>query len=99
MNITKLSNGNLQMEANSKERAFIRFLFTMRELNGYAQEAAFLAQFLRPTYQQTAPCSVGSLTDAPLITDGIDTWGFMDYQVESFLHTLADSQTVTWIKG
>jgi hypothetical protein len=101
MNIQILPNGNLKMTADSKERAFIKYLklVTTPELNGYAQEAAFLAQFLRPQYTQTSAASVGALTDAPLITDGINVWGHMNYQVEDFLETLASGEPSVWQKG
>ena len=101
MYINTLSDGSLQMTADGKERAFIRYLQLMGkgELNVYAQESAFIVQFMRPKYMQTAACSVGALTDAPLITDGTSVWGFMGYQVESFLDRLRDGKDVIWQKG
>lgn len=99
MNIEILPNGNLKMTVEGKERAFLFTLNRLTYLSGYAKEAAFLAQFLRPKYQQTAPVSVGALTDAPLITDGINVWGHMNYQVEDFLQVLALGQPVVWQKG
>ena len=106
MIINRLANGDLSMKATPKEQAFILQMFesnihvtSQNRLNGYAQEAAFLAQFLRPTYLQTAPCSVGALTDGPLITDGIDAWVFANYQIESFLELLAAHKEIIWKKG
>ena len=99
MNIQLLTDGNLEISAVKWEQAAIKKLNRIKWLNGYAKEAAFIAQFLRPQYQQTSPCSVGALTDAPLVTDGITVWGFMNYQVESFLETLASGGTTTWQKG
>ncbi len=104
MNVTTNQSGDLVMALSKhRERGFI---VQMREsnkrlhpdlrLNG---NAAFLAQFLQPMYQQTSPSSVGALTDAPLITDGVCVWGFMDYQIKSFLEELEDGNEVLWQKG
>lgn len=97
MIITKISNGNLVMMADQKAKTAIKKILKM-DLHGDAREAAFLT-YLMPTYQQTAPCSVGCLTEAPLITDGTNVWGYMDYQVTSFLEELADGKEVVWTKG
>jgi hypothetical protein len=97
MNIKKLSNGNLLIEADPQTKVAARTILKM-DLNGYAQEAAFLA-YLMPIYQQTAPCSVGCLTSAPLITDGTNVWGYMDYQINSFLTELAEGREVVWAIG
>jgi hypothetical protein len=100
MRITKLANDNLELQATEIEQDWIKGLRkSARQLNGYAQEAAFIAQHLRPCYEQTSPASVGALTSAPLITDGIDVWGFMDYQVTDFLGMLEAGHSVIFVKG
>lgn len=98
MRIQLLMNGDLEMQATPKERSFIRKLTKLTWLNGYGQEAAFIAHVLRP-YEQTSPTSIGALTSAPCITDGINNWGFMNYQVESFLETLGKGEKVVWTCG
>lgn len=97
MNTIIRSNGDLEMVADQTIRTAAETILKM-DLNGNAQEAAFLA-YLLPRYQQTAPCSVGCLTSAPLLTDGTNVWGFMDYQVTSFLTELAEGKNVIWKKG
>ena len=99
MYISTLTDGSLQMVANTHERKLARKLTRIKCLCGMAQEAAFIAHCLTPHYEQTSPASVGALTSAPLITDGIKVWGFMNYQIESFLQRLADGKDVIWQKG
>ena len=50
-------------------------------------------------YTEINPEDCGALTSAPLITDGKDVWGYMEYQVQSFLKELLDGKTITWQKG
>ncbi len=100
MIIKRLSNGNLQISADAiKEKRLAKQLLASKTLNGYAQEAAFIAQCLKPAYEQTSPASVSALTSAPIITDGINNWGFMNYQIESFLAILAKGKSTVWTKG
>lgn len=103
MQITILPNGDIEMRADAACRKRIRRLIKFFGGSSYAAEAAFLADEFRcratTVYQQTAPCSVGALTSAAIITDGINVWGDMNYQVQSFLEELAAGRTVTWKKG
>lgn len=63
-------------------------------------ELIFIRLWLRPMgYTEIKPEDCGALTSAPLITDGKDVWGYMDYQVKSFLEELLDWKTITWQKG
>ena len=104
MNINVLANGNLQMSANRAEQRRIKQLIKFFGGATYGAEAGFLADQLKchnppQRYEQTAPCSVGALTDAPLITDGISVWGYMNYQVSSFLEEMAEGKSTIWQKG
>jgi hypothetical protein len=104
MNITKLSNGNLEMTANVNDRKDIRSLLrsTTSEL---AAESIFISEMLiNPmgdgvSYEQVAPEDVGALTSAPLISDGTHVYGFMDYAIHCFLRKLIDGEPVIWQKG
>ncbi len=98
MNIRTIRNG-IAMTATPDERGLIKKLLKIGWMNGYAKEAAFLEQTLRPQYQVTAACAHGHLTDAPMITDGIADFAFMDYQVTDFLGELAAGREVVWQKG
>lgn len=50
-------------------------------------------------FKAIKPEDCGALTSAPLITDGKDVWGYMDYQVKSFLTELAEGREIVWQKG
>ena len=50
-------------------------------------------------WEQVAPEEVGALTSAPIISNGIGLFGFMDYQVVNFLEELAKGKTVVWVRG
>lgn len=103
MQIEHLPNGNLRMTADNETRQRIMRLDALFPLGTYAAEAAFLADELqmrnRAGFQQTAPCSVGALTSAPMITDGVNVWAFMDYQVTSFLDLLSQGRETIWTRG
>jgi len=105
MIITKLPNGDLEMQADVNERQEIAAL-RRGASSELAAEAQFIADYLSGdpmgdgrSYQQVAPEEVGALTSAPIISDGESVWGFMNYQVENFLETLASGETATWQKG
>jgi len=83
----------------AEERNFVLKLLKAKWLCELAKEAAFIATCLTPAYEQTSPASVGALTGAPLITDGIEVYGFMNYQIESFLEKLSDDGAVVFNKG
>ena len=99
MYISQLTDGSLQMVADPHNQKLARKITRIKCLCPLAQEAAFIAHVLTPKYEQTSPASVGAFTSAPLITDGINIWGYMDYQVSSFLERLADGKDVIWQKG
>lgn len=105
MNIVKLSNGNLAMTANEQERNDIRELREL-ESSEIAAESSFIIEFLGNdpmgdgvNYEQVAPEDVGALTSAPLISDGENVYGYMDYQVSNFLEQLVNGKTIVWQKG
>ena len=63
-------------------------------------EGTFIVEILGPLgFEQVAPEEVGALTSAPIISDGTNIWGYMDYQITNFLEELAAGRTVTWIRG
>ena len=65
-----------------------------------AAESKFIDNVLAPMgYWEITPDDCGALTSAPLITNGSEVWGFMDYQVTSFLQELAAGKVVKFQKG
>lgn len=70
-----------------------------------AVEAQFICEYLTDpmgdgiSYEQVAPEEVGALTSAPIISDGENIYGYMDYAVKNFLEELADGKTIVWQKG
>ena len=105
MNIRKLPNGNLAMEADCNEREDIKRLLADKVLTMISMEAIFIAENLIDPmgdgvdYQQVQPEEVGALTGAAIISDGDNVWGYMDYQVKNFLDELAEGREVVWQKG
>lgn len=98
MNVQLLTNGNLELIATNPVKGMIKRL-RKTGIGDTAIESAVLTEYLRPKYEVTAPCSVGALTSATLITDGKDVWGDLNYQVESFLDNLLAGQPVVFQKG
>ena len=105
MKIEILPNGNLTMTANVRTRETIKqirasatseisaeSLFISEVLDGYSREQGM-------TFEQVAPEEVGALTSAPIISDGENIYGYMDYAINNFLEELADGKTVVWQKG
>ncbi len=104
MNIEKLSNGDLRMSANFQERRDIKKL-RKESSSEIAAESQFICEFLGGDpmgngvdYEQVAPETVNCLTSAPLISDGENIFGFMDYQIKNFLEELQKGKSVEWIK-
>jgi hypothetical protein len=109
MTIRKLKNGNLEMTADSLTIADIKNLLTLDDPEYRTmidKERFFVDAYLSNdpagdgiSYEQVSPQKVGALTNAPLISDGHNIYGFMDYAVTNFLEDLANGDTITWIKG
>lgn len=108
MNIRILPNGNLEMTADTVEQKELAERLEMAKLTGtspVALEAEFIAEYLvNPMnngvcYEQVLPEDVGALTDAPLISDGTNVYGFMDYQVKDLLTELVEGNPTIWQKG
>lgn len=106
MNIIHLKNGNLEMSADVNEQEEIKKILNFKFMTPIAQEAAFITDYLGgdpmgdgKSYEQVAPEEVGALTSAPIISDGENVYGYMNYQIDSFLEELAAGQTITWQKG
>jgi len=50
-------------------------------------------------WEQVAPETCGALTSAPLISDGSNIYGYMDYAISNFLEKLIAGETIPWQKG
>lgn len=99
MQINRQSNGNLKMTADILTQDYIREL-RQRASSEITAEGTFIVEILGPLgFEQVAPEDVGALTSAPIISNGTDIYGFMDYQVHNVLEELAVGRTVTWIHG
>jgi hypothetical protein len=64
-------------------------------------ESAFIRDYLRPQgFREVKPEDVGALTSAPLVVDSRgEVFGFMGYQVQSFLEELIADRAVEWQRG
>jgi hypothetical protein len=108
MNITHLKNGNLEMSADVNEQDEIKEYLNDKTWNQTMlnKEASWIIDYLSgdpmgdgKSYEQVAPEEVGALTSAPIISDGENVYGYMDYAIKSFLEELANGETITWQKG
>lgn len=106
MIIEKDKNGNLVMKPNGDISYVIRNRF--QPMQAEESEQRFIKARLGTVcmkageivhFTSIKPEECGALTSAPLITDGKDVWGFMDYQVKSFLQELAEGREIVWQKG
>lgn len=100
MHVIRSQNGNLVMRMNTKTGT--RRLKTILKRHGatVTAEIQFVYEFLAAYNLRTVkPEQVGALTSAPLITNGANVWGFMDYQIRSFLTELAEGKAVEWQNG
>ena len=97
--------GELEIAFDASQRARLRVLVNSLKAaksTGEEIEAAVISAFFTfngVTFRQTRPELHGCLTSAPLITDGTGVWGFMRYQVESFVDELLAGRTTVWTKG
>jgi len=97
MNIQTLINGNLEMSATKKEQRQFKKNFSHRQS---ISESQFIRDILASyNYTEILPEECGALTSAPLITDGTNVWGYMDYQVRSFIEELYNGNTIIFQKG
>ncbi len=95
--ICHLQNGNLKVAAPVETQ---RIILNSSEIQSSDTEQKFIKlAFVPKGYTPILPEVCGALTDAPLITDGSDVWGYMDYQVNSFLEQLALGNPIIWQKG
>ena len=99
MNIQLLLNGNLEMSCSTKkEQKEIKKHF--RYFQQSYSESIFIREHLEPRgYSETTPEEHGCLTSAPMITNGKDVWGYMDYQIRSFIEELFSGKKIIWQKG
>jgi hypothetical protein len=99
MQINRQSNGNLKMTADILTHDYIREL-RRHSSSEITAEGTFIVEILGPLgFEQVAPEDVGALTSAPIISNGTDIYGFMDYQIRNFLEELANGNAVEWIRG
>lgn len=105
MRIQFLTNGNLEMFcSDKKEQTRIKRQFG-EQMGTIQSEEEFIREYLEPLgYKQIQPVECGALTSAILITkiagnETGDVWGGMDYQIKSFIETLANGDVVIWTKG
>jgi hypothetical protein len=106
MNIRKLPNGDLAMSADCNEQHDIRVLLQQEDSCMLAKEGEFIVNSLGGdlmgdgiSYEQVAPEEVGALTSAPIISDGENVYGYMDYQILNFLEELVTGKEIIWKKG
>lgn len=99
MKIITLPNGNLEMALGDELSRFSEE-FGLMDIGRNATESLFIEEWLSPLgYYEIGPEEVGALTSAPLIRKGDDVWGYMDYQILSFLEQLKSGKSVIWQKG
>jgi len=105
MNIRILPNGDLAMSADEWIRKTIQNLRQISSSEIMA-ESIFISEMLGSSntsnekeYEQTTPDAVGALTSAPIISDGDNVYGYMDYQIKNFLEELAEGKEIIWQKG
>jgi hypothetical protein len=106
MNLRKLPNGDLAMSADTLDQHDIRVLLQQEDSCMLAKEAEFIINSLGGdpmgngiSYEQVAPEEVGALTSAPIISDGENVYGYMDYQILNFLDELVLGKEIIWTKG
>jgi len=106
INIVELPNGNLEMSLSGEND--IDSISHIRKVTSSELEAEsiFISEYLNTSntsnckdYEQVDPAEVGALTSAPIISDGEDVYGYMDYQIRNFLEELAAGNTITWHLG
>lgn len=97
MTITRLDSGNLAITSEPEEREEIRSMMNQKGITPLGAEVRFINQVLR--FRFVFPEQVGALTDAPLMTDGQNVYGYMNYQIRSFMEELANGQEVIFQKG
>jgi hypothetical protein len=93
-------HGNLILTAHASEAPRLRRLGRGHPATCVA-ESAFLRDYLRPRgFRAVKPEDVGALTSAPLVVDSRgEVFGFMGYQVQSFLEELIAGRAVEWQRG
>lgn len=99
MNIQYTFNGNLIMVPEKEDRAAVQHILDWH--NNYQGESLAIKKLLEPLgFHEVAPEDIGALTSAPCIqNDKDECFGYLDYQVKSFLEELAAGRSVEWMKG
>lgn len=96
------------MSADAIDQQDIKSLLACGAVEDYtmvSMESMFIIEHLMDpmgdgvSYTQVPPEEVGALTSAPIISDGNNVYGYMDYQLNNFLELLAEGKTIVWQKG
>jgi len=102
----ELADGSkLLLSVNPDQAAWLRAIRIVNR--GVWNTDSFMVELLdfftcNSDYGWVSPVETGDLTDAPILgrrdEDGkvTDRWAFMNYQIENFLDTLADEESVTF---
>lgn len=97
-------HGDLTIKLTNRERTHLRRKRLLLVSAGATEdeiESAFITGCLQPAHglRQIKPEDTGDLTSAPLISDGVDRWGFMDYQISSFIAELLCGRETFWTRA
>jgi hypothetical protein len=94
------AHGNLVLTVHASEAPRLRRLGRGHPETCVA-ETALIRDYLRPQgFREVKPEDVGALTSAPLVVDSRgEVFGFMGYQVLSFLEELIAGRSVEWQRG
>ncbi len=94
------------MSADILTRRDIQWLLKNGDGSMLSKEAEFVINYLGgdpmgdgTSYVQVQPEEVGALTSAPIISDGANIYGYMDYQIKNFLEELVEGKEIIWKKG
>jgi hypothetical protein len=98
-------NGNLTLVADYEDKANIKDIMKEHGESLLAEYEALEYFLCNSEYSWIDPCEIGALTAAPIIgtrdQEGnvIDAWGYMDYQIRSFIQDFLEKGEATFIKG
>lgn len=95
--------GNLIMTAKDEGVDFAQesYDYAMMEYRSIVSaEDEFLEEAIYPLgFEWVRPEDVGALTKAPLIGMDDEVWGYMDYQIKSFIEDLMQGKPAFWTRG
>ena len=97
------TNGCLILTADSQDRKAIRQIMREHGTTNQAEAEALESLLTNSELDWIAPEEIGALTSAPILGlrdangEPEAAWGFMDYQVRSFLQDLAKNGKAVFI--